>query len=182
MKSKKEVIIETATSLFAEQGFEKTSVATICQTANVSKGLVYHHFKSKEEILIAVYELATKKMVGMNNSTSKKPAEQIKDLIEIVFTQLVENKSFFQLNLNIMFQPSTRKILETQIKERANQLYNSVKHIFDQLYKDESEILSHVFIAEIDGIALGYLSSFENYPLQQVKNQLLKKYKNDSKI
>ena len=182
MKSKKEIIIETATSLFAEQGFEKTSVATICQTANVSKGLVYHHFKSKEEILIAVYELATEKMVGMNNSTSKKPAKQIKDLIEIVFTQLVENKSFFQLNLNIMFQPSTSKILETQIKERANQLYNSVKHIFDQLSKDKSEILSHVFISEIDGIAFGYLSSFENYPIEEMKKQLLKKYSNDSKI
>ena len=180
MKNKKEHIIEVATQLFAEKGFEKTAVATICETAKVSKGLVYHHFKSKEEILVAVYESATKRMVSMNDSIApKKPKEQIKDLIEIVFTQLIENKSFFHMNLNIMFQPSTRIILEAQIKERANQLYNSVKLIFDQLDKNKSKILSHVFISEIDGIAFGYLSSFENYPLEEMKEQLIKKYNND---
>ena len=38
--------------VFAENGFENTSIANICSKAKVSKGLVYHHFKSKEAILI----------------------------------------------------------------------------------------------------------------------------------
>ena len=78
-----------------------------------------------------------------------------------------------------MFQPSTRKILETQIKERAVQLFITVKKIFNEIDSINSEILSYIFISEIDGIALSYLSSFEKYPLQEMKNQLLKKYKND---
>jgi hypothetical protein len=78
-----------------------------------------------------------------------------------------------------MFQPSTKKILEKQIKERATQLFNSVKTLFDKTSKENSDILSYVFISEIDGIALSYLSSFENYPLKEMKKQLQQKYKND---
>ena len=77
MKTKKDLIIETATSLFAKHGFEKTSVAAICENAQVSKGLVYHHFKSKDEILIAIYEQSTEEMVNLSMADSrKKPSER----------------------------------------------------------------------------------------------------------
>ena len=42
---------------------------------------------------------------------------------------------------------------------------------------EKSEVLSYIFIAEIDGIALNYLTVFEDYPLQMVKEELLNKYK-----
>jgi len=180
MKNKKDIILETATSLFATHGFEKTSVAAICENAQVSKGLVYHHFKSKDEILIAIYEQSTEEMVNLSITNSKKrPSEKLMDIIEEVFSQLESNKQFYQFNLNIMFQPSTKTMLENQIKERATLLFNSVKSIFKKIDATNSDLLSYVFIAEIDGIALSYLSSFENYPLTEMKNQLLKKYTND---
>jgi AcrR family transcriptional regulator len=180
MKTKKEIILEIAVNLFAEQGFEKTSVAQICENASVSKGLVYHHFKSKNEILIAIYEQSTQDMISLSSDDSeKKPKEKLQEIINAIFLQLENNKLFFKLNLNIMFQPSTKKILEKQINQRATQLFTTVKDIFNEIDVDDSEILSYVFIAEIDGIALNYLSSFEHYPLEKMKNQLLKKYNND---
>ena len=180
MKNKKEIILETATNLFTKHGFEKTSVASICETANVSKGLVYHHFKSKDEILIAIYEQSTQEMIKLSNTESKeKPSEKLKNIIEDVFLQLENNKQLYLFNLNIMFQPSTKKILESQIKERAKLLFNSVKIIFEKVDLANSELLSYVFIAEIDGIALSYLSSFEKYPIKEMKNKLIKKYIND---
>jgi len=180
MIKKKDIILEVATNLFVTYGFEKTSVATICETAQVSKGLVYHHFKSKDEILIAIYEQSTEEMVKLGMGDSKKlPSEKLKDIIEEVFLQLESNKQLYQFNLNIMFQPSTKRMLEGQIKKRASLLFNSVKSIFNKIDELNSELLSFVFIAEIDGIALSYLSSFENYPLKAMKNQLLKKYTND---
>ena len=183
MKNKKEKIIETATKLFAIQGFEKTSVAAICDEANVSKGLIYHHFKSKNEILIAIYEQSTQEMIDISTTKiEKNPSEKLKNIIEDVFLQLENNKQLYQFNLNIMFQPSTKKILERQINERARLLFNSVKDIFEKIDFAKCELLSYVFIAEIDGIALNYLSSFENYPIAEMKNQLIKKYTNDSEI
>lgn len=49
-----ETVITISTKLFTEKGFDKTSMQDIANAANISKGAIYHHFKSKEEILTAV--------------------------------------------------------------------------------------------------------------------------------
>ena len=179
MSDKKNKVIEVATRLFAKNGFEKTSMSNICLEAKVSKGLVYHHFKSKESILIEIFTQVTEKMVEMNKNSKSElnPKNQLLKLINTVFYQLEQDKHIFQFNLNIMFQPTTRKLLSDQIEKRANILFNSVKIIFDQISLERSTILSYMFIAEIDGIALNYLSVFNDYPLEMIKEELLNKYK-----
>ena len=51
----REKILNTATQLFIQKGSEKTSMQDIAQTAGISKGAIYHHFKSKDEIVLAVF-------------------------------------------------------------------------------------------------------------------------------
>lgn len=179
MSEKKNKVIEVATMLFAKNGFENTSISHICIEAKVSKGLIYHHFESKESILIEIFTQVTDQMVEMNSQSksSLNPNIQLQQLIETIFSQLKQDKLLFQFNLNIMFQPTTKKILSEQIKKRATILFNSVKNIFDQISLERSTILSYMFIAEIDGIALSYLSIFNDYPLDMVKEELLNKYK-----
>lgn len=46
-----EHILSTAAKLFTEKGFEKTSIQDILNELGMSKGAIYHHFRSKEEIL-----------------------------------------------------------------------------------------------------------------------------------
>ena len=50
----REKILNTATQLFIQKGSEKTSMQDIAQTAGISKGAIYHHFKSKDEIVVEV--------------------------------------------------------------------------------------------------------------------------------
>lgn len=47
-------IIEAAINEFLEKGYDKTSMESIAARSNLSKGGLYHHFKSKVEILLAV--------------------------------------------------------------------------------------------------------------------------------
>ncbi|SPU24072.1 TetR family transcriptional regulator [Bifidobacterium bifidum] len=44
-------ILDSARRLFAEKGYEKTSIQDILDDLGLSKGGLYHHFKSKEAIL-----------------------------------------------------------------------------------------------------------------------------------
>ena len=46
-------IIGAAVEIFVEMGYERASMNTIAARAGVSKGGLYHHFKSKDEILLA---------------------------------------------------------------------------------------------------------------------------------
>ena len=51
-----EKIVVTAARLFVEKGYEQTSVQDILDATGLSKGGLYHHFKSKEQILDAVMQ------------------------------------------------------------------------------------------------------------------------------
>jgi hypothetical protein len=55
-----ELILDVATRLFIEKGFDKTSMRDIAKEAKLSKGAIYHYFASKNEIIEAVKERQTK--------------------------------------------------------------------------------------------------------------------------
>ena len=56
---RKNEILDAATILFAEKGADHTSVADIMTAVGIAKGTLYHHFKSKEEIMDALIERQT---------------------------------------------------------------------------------------------------------------------------
>jgi AcrR family transcriptional regulator len=47
-------LIEVATSLFADHGYEGTSIEAVLAAAGVSRGALYHHFAGKEALFAAV--------------------------------------------------------------------------------------------------------------------------------
>ena len=82
-----EKILSTASQLFIHNGYEKTSVQNIVQTASISKGAIYHHFQSKDEILFAVlkqrYQLMEKELLDWLESTNHLTGrEQLKEIFQ----------------------------------------------------------------------------------------------------
>ena len=49
-------IMESAIKLFSNRGYNKASVDDICGEAGISKGAFYHHFKSKQELFLALLD------------------------------------------------------------------------------------------------------------------------------
>ncbi|MFE5853699.1 TetR/AcrR family transcriptional regulator [Streptomyces sp. NPDC056500] len=48
-------LLATATRLFAQRGYDRTSVQAVVESAGVTKGAFYHYFDSKEDLLHEVY-------------------------------------------------------------------------------------------------------------------------------
>ncbi|MEU4150999.1 TetR/AcrR family transcriptional regulator [Streptomyces sp. NPDC026659] len=48
-------IQDVALELFAEQGYEKTSLREIAERLDVTKAALYYHFKTKEEIIVSLF-------------------------------------------------------------------------------------------------------------------------------
>jgi len=48
-------LLTCATQLFAQRGFEGTSVAAVVAAAGVTKGAMYHYFDSKDDLLYEIY-------------------------------------------------------------------------------------------------------------------------------
>lgn len=68
---RKNEIIDTASRIFAQKGYDKSSVNDILNAIGIAKGTFYHYFKSKEDVLDAVIERATDMI-----------AEQVKEVVD----------------------------------------------------------------------------------------------------
>ena len=60
MNKTKRKIFETSMKLFAEKGYDATSIEEITATVGVAKGTLYYHFSSKEEIFNFLIEEGVK--------------------------------------------------------------------------------------------------------------------------
>jgi AcrR family transcriptional regulator len=78
-------IVQAAVELFAEQGFDATSVNQVVARAGVAKGALYHHFSSKDDLLYEVYrELVDRQLAGLTAILTRgwPPARTLRALIE----------------------------------------------------------------------------------------------------
>ena len=68
----RERIVAAAVALFAEQGYDATSVNQVVQRAEVAKGAMYHHFAAKDDLLFEVYhELIARQLQSMKAIRAK---------------------------------------------------------------------------------------------------------------
>jgi len=57
-------LIEVATALFADHGYEGTSIEAVLTAAGVSRGALYHHFAGKEALFTAVLEALNERITA----------------------------------------------------------------------------------------------------------------------
>jgi TetR/AcrR family transcriptional regulator len=55
-RNQRQLIIDTASKLFREQGYAKTSISQIARVIGLDQSSIYYWFKSKEEILVGIYD------------------------------------------------------------------------------------------------------------------------------
>jgi AcrR family transcriptional regulator len=82
--STRERIVAAAVSLFAERGFDATSVNEVVLRAGVAKGALYQHFASKDDLLYEVYrELVDRQLAGLREILNRDlaPADTLRELI-----------------------------------------------------------------------------------------------------
>lgn len=56
-------IIESALQEFNDKSYEKASMNHICQIGNISKGIIYHYFKDKDELYLECVGICFEKMM-----------------------------------------------------------------------------------------------------------------------
>jgi len=88
-------ILEVSQKLFREQGYEQTSIQDILNELKMSKGAVYHHFKSKKEILNAIEEETHQKnMVFMKQLVKESTGENAREKMSQVFLKYITAFNF----------------------------------------------------------------------------------------
>src|SRR5260370_1837360 len=71
---KRERILGAAVRVFARSGFHATRVSEVAKAAGVADGTIYLYFKSKEELLVSLFEDRVEKLLSfMREELPKKP-------------------------------------------------------------------------------------------------------------
>ena len=150
-------ILDVSTKLFFEKGYENTSVQDILdELGDLSKGAIYHHFKSKEDIFDAI---ATK----LSEANLPFFAQVQKD---VTLTGAEKLRKLVSLNIA---SESTKQIIDI-----APNLLDNPKFLAIQL-KEIRDYVTPVFIAPMieDGVKDGSIKTDNPYELAEVITLLI---------
>ncbi|NMH73932.1 TetR/AcrR family transcriptional regulator [Bacillus sp. RO2] len=123
--SKKQLIMEKATELFAKQGFEATSIQQITEQCGISKGSFYLSFKSKDELLTEMLdhffmEITTETDQLVNSS--KNDAQLLFKFYQLMFHFFAKHADFAKVLIKEMPHSLNQELL---IKTRAYDIQTS---------------------------------------------------------
>lgn len=138
-------ILDAAVKAFAEKGFYKTRVSEIARHAGVADGTIYLYFKSKDDILISLFE--------------ERMEENLRDLaqaLEPYETPVAKLEAFFRLYLSIVERdPLLAEVLTVELRQSGKFMRDYENPAFRKLLRFMAEIVEQGqrtgdFRAEID--------------------------------
>lgn len=125
-KEKRELILDTALILFAENGFHQTSIEQIARKACISKGLTYNYFESKNAILEEILKKgfdAIYTHFDLNKDGLLTYAE-FEFFIRESFNVISKNRNFWKLYFSIIMQPMVTETYIHNYSETSTGLMN----------------------------------------------------------
>lgn len=171
-------LIEAALRLFAREGYDRTSVRMIAQEAQVSQGLLYNYFQSKQDLLHAIF-LQSMQDVQQSFATGSgdvSPEQQLARLIRSSFEIVRSNLQFWRLSYSLRMQPDVLADLSEQTQEWSRQILQTLEGRLRAIGSQKPETEARVLFALIDGVAQHYALDPETYPLEAVADQIVTRY------
>src|SRR6516225_2352857 len=116
-------ILRTAARLFQQQGYDATSMNDVAAALRLSKGGLYHHFQSKDEILFHIMSHAmdiTEERVIKAARTVMDPEERLRTLIRLhidVVLSVRDREITVMLHENHPLPPPLRKQINARKKD-----------------------------------------------------------------
>ena len=88
-------IVESARTLFLENGYAGTSMAKVAMNVGIRKASLYHHFASKDELFIACvvenFEDSVSEMRALRANTDIDDEQRLQRVFDIVYQSIVES-------------------------------------------------------------------------------------------
>ncbi len=154
-EQRREQLLDSARKLFTEKGYRGTSTEEIAANAGLTKGALYFHFKSKEDILLALVKLMSNQFLVALQSlpTPLTPWQVIEAVVcHSPATNPREFRSVMDIWVQAMRIPRIRKFIREEHEEKIAYVVEHLDPSF-RLTRTEREQLVVLSFAMCDGIA-----------------------------
>ncbi len=175
MEHTRGLLLDAAEEVFAKQGFGGSALDDIAEVAGYTRGAIYSHFGTKEELFLAVIERHINRFLdsfadviesfeGLDTLDIEKLAQKWRDL-----TIAGPNSAAlgYEFSLFLLRNPDARDRVTAQREEAVNSLANYVTGHIDRLGGElqmPAETLARLLIASHEGVTiLGHIDGEDLY-------------------
>ncbi len=176
LEQTRQKIVMAALKAFGEKGYSSTTVSQIAKEAGISKGLIYHYFSGKEDVLKGIFDMMVVEGQSLMEDWEKKtPKEQLRQLITGSIHFMKAQPHIMRFMTALAIQPAVMANLEEVLEAQKNGMMKQYEQTFEQLGYDDPELEAYYLGAFLDGTGLGFMV-IKDYPIDKMEQKLLKRY------
>ena len=138
-------ILRTAARLFQQRGYDATSMNDVAAALKLSKGGLYHHFQSKDEILFEIMnhamDITEERVLGPVRGIAN-PEERLRALIRLHIEVVLsprDREITVMLHENHPLPPALRKRINARKKEYVHFLENLIAEVQRASHKESQK-------------------------------------------
>ncbi|GGA29590.1 TetR/AcrR family transcriptional regulator [Paenibacillus physcomitrellae] len=124
--SKKEAILEAALKLFAERGFDATTMPMISELAGVGAGTIYRYFESKEVLLNVLIVESLQAFAEALNQTGTGQRTTVREEFHLLFTGLFQFGKHRPNRLQLICSNANELYLDERSREEVTTFLSQI--------------------------------------------------------
>lgn len=159
---RRDLVLDAAESLFAEKGFDGTTVAEIAERSELAKGSLYHIFQSKEDIIAAIVGRKLEYFMRILDEllkSSASPLDKIKGFMRTKLLGVWESRHFARIFVHELrgFHWSTETPALSEWREQVESMMRTTENVIADAQK-QNQIRSDM----PPSIIMGGMAGFSN--------------------
>ena len=171
-------LIQATMRSIAKYGYSGTTIEKICEEAQISRGLVNHHFKSKEELINQSYkELCDEwetQLGGMLLETYKEPEDKLMAMIRMSFSPMLFKQEYLGIWVGFWSVIGKSPSLKKLNRVMYGQDRTKYQAIFEEIAKKRkielnARIAAISLIALMDGLWLEWCLDSKGFTPQEAE-------------
>lgn len=127
-------LVDHATRLFAEQGYETTTLRDVADAVGVSRSSLYHYVSSKEDLLAMLVEQWSRgladSLTALHARTDLSPEQKLRELAELIVRQRAESPDQFRVLDQV--EPLLSEPLRTQHREARRDVLAELSGVIEE--------------------------------------------------
>jgi AcrR family transcriptional regulator len=146
-------ILGAARSLFAIEGFDNTTVRQIAHAVGLTDAALYYHFKSKREILDAIWDLPVDGGVSRHRADGQFTHDQLDRIIDSAVDFTIANDRILRLMAREILR-GDQTALALRQQSRSVMRRTLREHFLTIVDQDEADIRTEALVALLTGSSM----------------------------
>lgn len=165
-EERREQILDTAARVFARKGLVGTRIADIAAEGEMSQGLIFRYFASKEEVFAAVVEKALQSAISLGQSALQQPCsplEKLRWLLQVSLAGMWRKPDYALVVLHALNSETTPREIQELVLEQSKHTLQIYRQLITEgqetgeVVEDDPDLLTLVFAACTQGLSSGVL-------------------------